>query len=131
MGRSSGPATESYTCIGCPLGCPLALVHVGREIHQVSGEQCKRGSKYARQEFTDPRRTFSTTVPIRGALYERLPVKLSSPVPKDRILEAAREVQRIRVTAPVRLGDVLMEGVLGEAGVDVLACRTMDEVRRA
>jgi len=120
--------TRDYVCIACPIGCPLQLVHEGNTIQEISGHNCKRGAKYARQEFTDPRRTFSTTIPIEGALYPRLPVKLSTPIRKETVLEAARMVHRLSATAPVACGEVLLAGLFGEDGVDVLASRTMKRV---
>jgi CxxC motif-containing protein len=115
-----------FVCIGCPIGCPLQLTHEGLEILEVEGNQCNRGAKYARQEFTDPRRSMSTTVAIDGARHGRLPVKVSKQVPKDRVREAAALIHRIRVRAPVRRGDVLIHDLLGEPGVDVVATRSMD-----
>ena len=117
---------KEYTCIGCPIGCPLQLVHRGDKITEISGYECDRGAKYAKQEFSDPRREISTTVEIAGARWKRLPVKVTGPVEKGRILEAAREIHTIRVKAPVRLGQVLIEGFLGEKGIDVVACRSME-----
>jgi CxxC motif-containing protein len=120
--------TERYICLGCPMGCPLELVHEGDEIVEVSGQRCTRGTKYARQEFTDPRRNLSTTVAIRGARWARLPVKVSVPLPKDRVMEAARAIHALRVEAPVRMGQVLLEDVLGEPGAQVLATRSMERL---
>jgi CxxC motif-containing protein len=120
--------TQDYVCIACPIGCPLQLVHEGDSIQEISGHNCKRGAKYARQEFTDPRRTFSTTIPIEGAIYPRLPVKLSAPIPKEKVLEAARIVHRLSAEAPIACGEVLLTGLLGEEDVSVLACRTMKRV---
>ena len=117
---------KEYTCIGCPIGCPLQLVHRGDKITEIFGYECDRGAKYAKQEFSDPRRELSTTVEISGARWRRLPVKVTGPVEKGRILEAAREIHTIRVKAPVRLGQVLIEGFLGEKGIDVVACRSME-----
>ena len=117
---------KKYTCIGCPIGCPLQLVHRGDKITEISGYECDRGAKYAKQEFTDPRRELSTTVEIVGARWKRLPVKVTGPVEKGRILEAAREIHTLRVKAPVKLGQVLIEGFLGQKGIDVVACRTME-----
>jgi len=117
---------ERYTCLGCPIGCPLELEHDGAEIIEVRGNRCERGTKYGRQEFTDPRRALSTTVAIDGARWARLPVKVTQPIPKDRVREAARLLHGLRVAAPVRLGDVLAENFLGEAGVAVVATRTME-----
>ncbi|MBW2256291.1 MAG: DUF1667 domain-containing protein [Deltaproteobacteria bacterium] len=96
---------------------------------EVEGFDCKRGKKYGRQEFVDPRRTFSTTIWIEGARWARVPVKLTAPVPKDRIMEAARAVHTLRVRAPVQMGDVLLRDLIGEEGVDVVITRSMDRLQ--
>ncbi|PKN46595.1 MAG: molybdopterin oxidoreductase [Deltaproteobacteria bacterium HGW-Deltaproteobacteria-17] len=124
----TGRQEQHYVCISCPIGCPLRLVHEGDTILEIEGQECNRGAKYARQEFTDPRRTFSTTVPIAGAVYGRLPVKLSAPVPRQAIPAAMDAIRHLRAEAPVSLGQVLLRDVAGVAGVDVVACRTMDRV---
>ena len=62
---------KEYTCIGCPIGCPLQLVHRGDKITEISGYECDRGAKYAKQEFSDPRRELSTTDEIAGARWKR------------------------------------------------------------
>jgi CxxC motif-containing protein len=117
---------KEYTCIGCPIGCPLQLVHKGNKITEVSGYECDRGAKYARQEFTDPRRELSTTVEVVGARWRRLPVKVTGPVEKGRILEAARKIHELHVKAPVKLGQVLLKDLMGEKGIDVVACRSIE-----
>jgi len=119
--------TERTTlvCIGCPIGCPLQLEHEGTELREVSGAECNRGAKYARQEFTDPRRQLSTTVAIEGARWARLPVKLSTAMPKTRLHEAMRVIRELRVAAPVAMGDVLLHDLLGLPGVNVVASRSM------
>lgn len=119
---------KEYTCIGCPIGCPLQLVHKGSNITEISGYECDRGAKYAKQEFTDPRRELSTTVEIVGASWRRLPVKVTGPVEKGRVLEAARRIHQMHVTAPVKIGQVLIKDFLGEKGIDVVACRTMEAI---
>jgi CxxC motif-containing protein len=120
--------THDYVCIACPIGCPLQLEHEEDTIREISGNNCKRGAKYARQEFTDPRRSFSTTIPIEGAVYPRLPVKLSAPIRKEDVLEAARLIRGLSTSAPVARGEVVLASLRGEEGVDVVACRTMERV---
>ena len=120
--------TKQYTCIGCPIGCPLQLEHVGKEIKDIHGYECDRGAKYARQEFMDPRRDLTTTVAISGALWKRLPVKVTRPIPKDRVLEAAREIHKRCLTAPVKVGQVLIKDLWGEQDLHVVATRSMDRV---
>ena len=122
--------TRSLVCVGCPIGCPLELDHRGREIIEVQGYECDRGAKYARQEFTDPRRELATTVRITGARWARLPVKTTGAVPRERVMEAALAIHEVIVTAPVSLGDVLRENLLGEPGVHVVATRSMERVER-
>lgn len=117
---------KQYTCIGCPIGCPLQLQHQGNEITEISGYECDRGAKYAKQEFTDPRRSLSTTVQITGARSRRLPVKVTGPVSKDRVMEAVRKIHALRIKAPVALGQVLIKDFLKEKGSDVVACRSME-----
>ena len=123
--------TEKLVCIRCPVGCPLELAHEGNQIIEVAGNDCRRGEKYAKQEFTDPRRSLSTTVAISGAVWARLPVKTTGQVPKERVLEAARAIHQIRCQAPVEAGQVLIEGLLDEIGLDVIATRSMGKVEHA
>jgi CxxC motif-containing protein len=120
--------TKQYTCIGCPIGCPLQLEHEGGLIKEISGYECDRGAKYARQEFTDPRRSLSTTVAISGAMWPRLPVRVSGPMHKDQVREAVREIHAMKLQAPVQMGQVLIRDFMGEKGIDVVACRTMKRV---
>ena len=117
---------SELTCIRCPVGCPLRLEHEGRNIIEVSGNECKRGAKYARQELIEPRRALSTTVAVVGGRHQRLPVKTVRPVGKERQLEAAAEIHRLRVRVPVRMGQVLIEDLLGEPGLQVVATRSLE-----
>jgi len=119
------PETVHLTCIGCPVGCPLQLEHEGSEIKEISGNECDRGAKYARQEFLDPRRDLSTTVAVSNALWPRLPVRLTGPIPKDKVLDAVRRIHRIRVEAPVTIGQILEADFMGEKGVHLVASRSM------
>ncbi len=119
---------KDLTCIACPVGCPLQLEHQGDKIVEVTGNNCKRGDKYARQEFTDPRRALSTTVYISGARYKRLPVKVTHEIPKEQVMEAAKEIHKSRVKAPIKLGDVILENLLGHEGINVVATRSMSAI---
>jgi CxxC motif-containing protein len=118
---------KKFTCIGCPIGCPLQLTHEGTEVIEVEGYECNRGAKYARQEFTDPRRSLTTTVRLEGALWNRLPVKVTQPIPKERVLEAADAIHALTVKAPIRTGDVLIRDILGLQDINVVATRSADK----
>ena len=117
--------TFTYLCIGCPLGCRLELDEneLG-DIVEIRGSGCRRGDRHAVQEHTDPRRLVTTTVAIEGGLWPRLPVKTSEPIPKALVAEACRSVAATAVRAPVRLGDIIVEDLLG-TGADLVATRAM------
>jgi CxxC motif-containing protein len=40
-------------------------------------------------------------------------VKTASPIPKEKLFEAMELVNRLEVSLPVRIGDVLMEDLFG------------------
>jgi CxxC motif-containing protein len=113
-----------YLCTGCPLGCRLEVEYEEDEIVEVRGFSCKRGKTFAEQEFTDPRRSVATTVRVEGGLWARVPVKTAAEVPKDRIRELCDALHELTLTAPVRMGDVILPDALG-TGVDVVASRDM------
>ena len=112
------------TCIGCPLGCPLELIIVDGEIREISGNECKRGEDYARQEYTDPRRMVSTTVTCISGLWPRLPVKTAEAVPKNKMMEVVRVLHALKIKAPVQMGQVVLNDIAG-TGIAVIATRSL------
>lgn len=119
------PATRSYLCIGCPLGCRLEVDESPEgDILEVRGFACRKGKEYAVQEHTDPRRLVTTTVAVDGARWPRLPVRTVEAVPKDRVRDVCLALDGVRVVAPVHIGDVIVADVLG-TGTDVVATRDL------
>lgn len=119
--------TAVYLCTGCPLGCRLEVDAVDGDVIEVRGNTCKRGERYGRQEYVDPRRPLSTTVWVDGAAVPRLPVRSADAVPKARLRDVAAALRGVCVSAPVHRGDVVLADVAG-TGVDVIASRSMDRV---
>jgi CxxC motif-containing protein len=114
--------TFTYLCTSCPLGCRLEVDAVGDDVIEVRGFGCKRGMRYGTQEHQDPRRAVSTTVWLHGGPMERLPVRASEPVPKDRATEFVAALAGLVVEAPVAFGAVLATDVAG-TGIDLVATR--------
>ena len=118
---------KNLTCIVCPIGCQLEVTidDAGKPV-KVDGNTCKRGEAYAMNEFTDPRRTLTTTVKICGSNADKfLPVRTSSPIPKPKMFEAMTLVNGLCATAPVKVGDVICKDFI-EAGIDLIACKNID-----
>jgi len=121
-----GQQQSTHICLSCPHGCECTVISEGKTVLSVVGASCARGWSYCEQEIRDPRRFFSTTVYITGAVTQKLPVKITKPLPKQVLVRAAAEIQKLTVHAPVKLGDVLIKDLLGEQGCDVVACRTLE-----
>ena len=101
-------------CINCPLGCMLTVERDG-ENFKVSGNTCPRGEKYAVNELTHPVRTLTTTVAIGNREGKYLPVKTAKPISKSKLFEAMKLVNAVKAQAPIKIGDVIIENMLGEA----------------
>ncbi|OGR78536.1 MAG: hypothetical protein A2X32_04595 [Elusimicrobia bacterium GWC2_64_44] len=115
------------TCIECPQGCSLEIEADGTRVISVTGQKCKRGDKYARQEVEAPLRTLTTSVLTRGLELRMLPVRTSKPIPKEKLFEAMEGVKRLVVTSPVKAGSVIATDFLG-LGVDLVACRALNKI---
>jgi CxxC motif-containing protein len=110
-------------CIVCPVGCRLKVEHTGDGV-KVLGNTCEKGKKYAMEEFTNPTRTVTTSIPVTGGQMSLLSVKTKSPVPKASIPTVLKELRSAKVTAPVLVGDVVLANAAG-TGIDVVATRSI------
>ncbi len=115
--------SKSLTCIVCPIGCQLTIDKSGN----VSGNHCRRGDEFAKTETTNPTRVVTTTIAIEGAIYRRLPVVSSAPVPKSKVMDFVKAAQKLQVNAPICCGDILLTNVLG-LGIDLIASRSLEAV---
>ena len=113
--------TKQLTCIVCPLGCEMTVTVEGKTVVAVEGNTCPRGKQYATDECTTPVRTLTTFVPIAGS-DEMLPVKSVSPVPKESLFACMEALRGVTVTAPVAIGDVVLENI-AHTGVDIVATK--------
>ena len=112
---------KNIICVACPMGCGLT-VEIGDngEILSVSGNTCKRGDAYARTECTNPVRSLATTVKVNGGIYNVVPCKSASALPKEKIMDCMKIINSTSVCAPVKLGDILVKNIL-DTGIDIIA----------
>ena len=118
---------KELICIGCPLGCNLTVEMDGGQVVSVNGNTCKRGDDYGRKELTDPRRIVTSTVPVAGGNLPVVSVKTASDIPKGKIRECLCALKGVTLTAPVQIGDVIVENV-ADTGVDVIATKSISAV---
>ena len=116
---------RELTCIVCPKGCQLRVElddQNKKNVLSVEGQTCKRGDKYAHDECTAPMRTLTTTAAVEGGGV--VPVKTDRVIPKEMMFECMKAVNAIRVPADAKLGDVVLENVLG-TGANIVTTRNV------
>lgn len=119
---------RKFTCIICPNGCEITADYEegddGIVLKSVKGQTCKRGAEYVKQELTDPRRTIASSVLVRGGELPLTSVRLTYPIPKEKIFDTMREIKKLSVDAPVEAGTVLVENLLG-LGSDLIVTKSV------
>jgi CxxC motif-containing protein/NADPH-dependent 2,4-dienoyl-CoA reductase/sulfur reductase-like enzyme len=118
--RKGVPPEDSIVCVVCPKGCRLKVTEGG----MVTGNQCKRGITYGQQEQTNPIRAVTSTVRITGAALSRCPVKIDRPIPKALLVKAVEQLDSVTVSAPVAIGQAVLENVL-DTGANFVITRAM------
>ncbi len=113
---------RNLTCIECPRSCDLAVDIENCRVVKVSGEKCPKGKDYAVSEVENPQRVLTSTVSARRLSLKMVPVRTDKPIPKDKILDAAEEIRKIRLDKPVKMGEVIARNLSG-LGVDLIATR--------
>lgn len=112
-----------YICIVCPLSCDLVVTEQDGEL-TVTGNTCKRGEVYGKNEYTNPVRMITTTVRLANSQHHLLPVISSDAVPKNLMTECLNRLYNMSVTAPVKAGDVIIENIMG-TGVNIVSAKTV------
>ena len=123
--------TLQFNCTTCPSEC-LLTVEVERdangamvEVRSVTGNNCPRGDKFAHQELTCPMRVLTTTVAVSCGDEALLPVRTAEAIPLELHAQAMALIQGLVVDAPIRMGDVVLEDLLGTS-IDLIASMDID-----
>ena len=114
------------TCIRCPMGCRMTATVENGSVTAVTGNTCRRGKEYAMPEAVAPVRTVTSTVLCLGGVRPVVAVKTVPEVPKARVFDVMDVIRRIRVKAPVHIGDVLLRDAAG-TGADIVAPAELDK----
>ena len=122
---------KTFTCVLCPNSCEVNVEYRLADsaageivIERISGNHCPKGRAYAEQELLDPRRTIATSVLVEGGERPLVSVRLTAPIPKDRIMDAMALIRRYKATAPVKAGTVVIRDLFG-LGSDVIVTKTV------
>ena len=113
---------KELICIVCPRGCHLSV----DDNLNVTGNSCPRGEAYAKAELTHPTRTLTSTVKIVSKNEPRCPVKSNNPLPKELIFKAMEEINHVKISAPVHIGDVIIKDIFN-TGVDIVSTKNIEK----
>lgn len=111
-------------CIACPKGCRLEVLRSQGEI-LVSNAGCKQGTEYADGEINDPRRMVASTVRVNNSIHPLVPVYTEFPFPKGKIKSLLDEIREVKLNAPVKIGQVVIENAL-DTGINIIASRDLN-----
>ena len=112
---------REMVCVSCPIGCAITVeLDDNNEVVSVTGNTCKRGDAYARQECTHPERMLTSTVKVEGGRLPVVPVKSAKPIPKEMLFDCMTEINKVTLKAPVRIGDTVLCNIL-VTGIDIVA----------
>lgn len=114
-------------CVSCPIGCRMTIQSKDGKITSTIGNACPKGIKYAEEEFINPLRILPTTVKVIGGEFPLVSVKTEKAIHKRLLLKAMTEIAEIEVKAPVKIGQVIKDDLMG-TGVSLVATRNIKRV---
>ena len=115
---------REFVCIMCPQGCRIEAEWSGGKIESITGNTCPKGMDYVTRELVNPMRNIATSVLVENGELALAGVRLTNPIPKSRIFDVVAEIKKIRIQAPVHIGQVVVADVLG-LGSDVVVTKNV------
>ena len=117
---------REFTCIICPNGCLIKVEYEGTNIKNIKGDECPKGKDYVKNEITNPLRVFTGSVLVENGDFSLVGVKTPVPIPKKYLKKVGEITRRIKVEAPVRIGQAVAFNLLNE-NIDLVATRKIEK----
>jgi len=118
------PEKKTIVCIGCPSGCEIEVTETDYAL-KFEGNTCKKGEEYAIEEFKDPKRILTTTLQVENGILPLIPVRSDNPLPKAKLFDCMEYLSTLKVTAPIKMGQILVENIL-QLGINIIASRDLE-----
>ena len=113
---------REFICIICPNGCRIKVKYEGTNIKNITGDECPKGKDYVKKEITNPSRVFTGSVLVEKGDFSLVSVKTPAPVLKKYLKKIGEITHRIKVEAPIEIGQVVASNLLGK-NIDLIATR--------
>ena len=117
---------REFTCIICPNGCLIKVEYEGTNIKNIKGDECPKGKDYVKNEITNPLRVFTGSVLVENGDFSLVGVKTPVPIPKKYLKKVGEITHRIKVEAPVTIGQVIAFNLLNQ-NIDLVATRKIEK----
>ena len=117
---------KNIICTVCPLGCRMTVSIKDGKVIRVAGNSCGRGLEYANIEAVSPVRTLTTTIKVKNGDSAVTSVRSSLPLLRDDLLRCMKVINRLEVLAPLRIGDIVIENILG-TGSNMIITRNVEK----
>lgn len=117
---------REFTCIICPNGCLIKVEYEGMNITNIKGDECPKGKDYVKNEIINPLRVFTGSVLVENGDFSLVSVKTSVPIPKKYLKKVGEITRRIKVEAPVTIGQVIAFNLLNQ-NIDLVATRKIEK----
>jgi len=118
---------KEYTCIICPNSCDLEVTLENNKIISIEGAMCPKGKTYMENELVNPMRTIATSIKIENGELPLVSVRLDKEIPKGKIFPVMEEIKKIRLKAPVKVGQIVIENILN-LGSNVIITKNINEI---
>lgn len=112
---------KEYVCIVCPNGCHLTYDETN---DVVTGNKCKRGEAYARNEFKCPKRSICSSVKTTIKEYPVVSVRTNGDIEKTKIKDLLLLLKEVTITEYLPIRSVVIKNVFN-SGVDVITTTDM------
>lgn len=119
----SNCTVKDFYCTVCPSECHLMVtLDEAGSVVSVAGNNCPRGERFGHQEATCPMRVLASTARLKGAQTGEplIPVRTREAIPLSLQAQAMDAIREVCMTAPVKMGDIVLANVC-DTGVDVVA----------
>ena len=113
---------KEFICIVYPNSCRIKAEFKGNKIKSIEGAGCPKGIEYVKNEITNPVRVFTGSVLVEKGNFSLLSVKTPSPIPKKYLKNIGEITRRIKVEAPIEIGQVVAFNILNE-NIDLVTTR--------
>jgi len=101
---------REFVCIICPNGCRIKVEYEGTDIKNIKGDECP-GS-----------------ILVENGDFSLVSVKTHVPIPKKYLKKIGEITRRIKVEAPIEIGQVVASNLLNE-NIDLIATRKIEKLR--